>query len=290
MEDESKDIIPREEQVESVAVQASNCPVESVTVYRDRAEVIRNVPFTLNNTGEREIRILSLTESLNPESIRVKGLSTCQILEVSHELILTHDDQISNEAVKDMKKRITELENKQKLLQQQKQRIENQRNHVQKYTESILYGPVPGKGDGVAPARLPVAEATEILDFSFSQMASFDEKINSIEDQNSKLQEEISIVRNDMHKASRAAQGSKLNRSYTVIVLIDATSTPPGDVSIQLTYVVSDTTWTPSYDIRVSLADNSMHMSYFAEVVQSSGEDWMDCQMFLSTSNPSIAA
>lgn len=270
-----------------VAIECTCCPVQSVTVFRDRAEVVRTVPFTISNSGENEIKILNLTESLNPESVRVKGSSDCQILEVSHEITTTQDDKIANATLKEFKTKITLLEYQQKLLTQQRQRIQNQREHVQKYTENILYGPFPGKSEGASLSRIPVSEATEILDFNMSQMGVFDEKMNDIDEQYIKLDDEIRIVRGEMHKVSTAGKKSELNRTYTVTVLVDASTT---SACLLLTYVVSDTTWTPSYDVRVSTTDHVMQMTYYAEVVQSSGEDWNDCNMFLSTSNPSIGS
>jgi hypothetical protein len=274
---------------EPVVIESKYCPVQSVTVFRDRAEVVRSVAFRVSNPGESEIKILNLTESLNPESIRVKGSSDCQILEVSHELTTTHDDKIANETLKEYKAKINLLETQQKLLTQEKQRLDSQRKHVQKYTENILYGPVPAKSEGTGPSRIPVAEATQILEFNMSQMAVFDEKINAVDENYIKLDDDIRILRGEMQKVSTAGKKSELSSTYSVSVLID-TSTNHGDMKIWLTYVVSDATWTPSYDVRVSTADHVMQMTYYAEVIQASGEDWDDCHMFLSTSNPSVGS
>ena len=277
--------------VASTNIQSVDCPVQTVTVFRDRAEVVRRVPFCVDRIGEHEVRILSLTESLNPESIRVNGLSSCQILEVSHELTTVQDDEIANEAIKECKKKITTLENRQTLFIQQKKRLEGQQKHVQKYTENILYGPSPaGKGDSaVGSGRLPISEASEILEFNMTQMSLFDEQINKIDEEHRKVDDEIKIVRSEMNKLSSSRIGRSSNRSYTVSVLVD-TMADSGLVELLLTYVVSDSTWTPSYDVRVSVADSTMQVSYFAEVVQASGEDWKDCHMFLSTSNPSVGS
>lgn len=48
--------------------------VLDVTVYKDRAEVVRLLSFATNQIGALGLRVSNLTNSLNPESIRVKGI------------------------------------------------------------------------------------------------------------------------------------------------------------------------------------------------------------------------
>lgn len=267
--------------MESRIIPGKICPVQSVTVYLDRAEVVRTAAFSTDRVGEHEIRITDLSESLDPESIRIKGLGSSLILEVSHESVLVDDSKIANEPLKELKKKISDLEKQQKSLSLQKQRLKDQQTHIQKYTESMLYGGPKGA------APLPVSEATGILSFNATEMAALDEKISALDEDNSRVGEEIIILRTDLVKSSTASKFG-INNTYTVTVLLDVTQS--GDIAVQLTYVVSNSTWRPSYDIRVSTTTNQMDVSYFADVTQSTGEDWQDCDLFLSTSNPSVGS
>lgn len=47
-----------------------------------------------------------------------------------------------------------------------------------------------------------------------------------------------------------------------------------GEVSLRVSYVVSDASWKPKYDLRVSSANRTMAVSYFGLVQQKTGEDW----------------
>ncbi len=47
-----------------------------------------------------------------------------------------------------------------------------------------------------------------------------------------------------------------------------------GDVQLLVSYVVSNASWTPKYDLRVSSVERTMHVSYFGMVQQNTGEDW----------------
>lgn len=259
--------------------------MQTVTVYRDRAEIIRTAAFSTDKPGEHELKITDLSESLDPESIRIKGICGCQILEVSHELVRVDDSKIANEPLRELKLKVSELEKRQKLLTQQKQRLKDQQRYIEKYTESMLYGATSAKE--VSPSKLPVAEATGILSFNFTEMCALDEKVNQLDEDAIKINEEISMLRAEMVKCSSSAHNDA-NNTYTVAVLLDVGAA--GEVSIQLTYVVSNSTWRPSYDIRVSTITNVMDITYYADVTQCTGETWQDCEMFLSTSNPSIGS
>ena len=46
------------------------------------------------------------------------------------------------------------------------------------------------------------------------------------------------------------------------------------EIKLKVTYVVSNASWTPKYDLRVSSAERSMVVNYFGMVQQNTGEDW----------------
>ena len=45
-------------------------------------------------------------------------------------------------------------------------------------------------------------------------------------------------------------------------------------IQLLVSYVVSNASWTPKYDLRVSSAERTMQVSYFGMVEQNTGEDW----------------
>ncbi|MHC5830784.1 MAG: DUF4139 domain-containing protein, partial [Nostoc sp.] len=46
--------------------------------------------------------------------------------------------------------------------------------------------------------------------------------------------------------------------------------------------------WTPLYDLRFSTTSDIVHLSYLAEITQSSGEDWIGANLTLSTAKPGL--
>jgi uncharacterized protein (TIGR02231 family) len=77
---------------------------------------------------------------------------------------------------------------------------------------------------------------------------------------------------------------------YTALVEIEVSQ--PGDLRIELSYVVSGAGWIPLYDLRL-LEDSdtpTLELGYLAQVSQQSGEDWQEVNLTLSTARPALAS
>lgn len=81
----------------------------------------------------------------------------------------------------------------------------------------------------------------------------------------------------------------RTKRTYFRIVAITVECADPTDAEFELTYQVHRAGWSPSYDVRIQVADTAkptMKVHYFGSIHQSSGEHWNDVQLTLSTAEP----
>jgi len=62
----------------------------------------------------------------------------------------------------------------------------------------------------------------------------------------------------------------------------------PGAATVRLSYLVRGASWEPTYDVRVAPDLTGVRVGFVAQVSQSTGEDWNDAEIMLSTSQPSI--
>ena len=58
-------------------------------------------------------------------------------------------------------------------------------------------------------------------------------------------------------------------------------------VKLKVSYLVSNATWAPSYDVRVQADETRMKLLYYGNISQNSGEDWNNVELVLSTARPS---
>jgi uncharacterized protein (TIGR02231 family) len=71
------------------------------------------------------------------------------------------------------------------------------------------------------------------------------------------------------------------------VAVIEVDVTAPGDLSLDLIYVTTGASWQPLYDLR--LAGDSLEVNYLAQVQQSTGDDWRNVALAVSTAQPAVA-
>ncbi len=62
----------------------------------------------------------------------------------------------------------------------------------------------------------------------------------------------------------------------------------PGAAAVRVGYLVPGADWTPSYDVRVAPDLTGVRVAQVADVRQSTGEDWTDVEVLLSTAQPHV--
>ncbi len=77
---------------------------------------------------------------------------------------------------------------------------------------------------------------------------------------------------------------------YSALVEIEVSQ--PGELTVELSYVITGAGWTPLYDLRLSEAAEKpvLEVGYLAQVSQQSGEAWQDVSLTLSTARPALAS
>jgi uncharacterized protein (TIGR02231 family) len=133
---------------------------------------------------------------------------------------------------------------------------------------------------GGANQNLSVMELKAMADFYRSRLSEIvssrmkeDDKIKKLNERVSKLQQQFN-TQNDMYQR---------NTSEIVVSVSSDVST---NAELEVDYVVSNAGWTPEYDIRAINTKSPMQLNYKANVFQSTGEEWQNVKLRLSTANP----
>lgn len=116
----------------------------------------------------------------------------------------------------------------------------------------------------------------------------FNEKVTALKMQRmdrSKTLESLNRQRTDL---LAQLNGIRSNPSTgEVLVLIDADKATR--VKVALSYLVLNSGWSPSYDIRAKSIKEPLEIVYKANVWQNTQSDWKNVRLKLSTNNPSIS-
>eukprot|EP00037_Helgoeca_nana_P022149 m.225530 g.225530 ORF g.225530 m.225530 type:complete len:646 (-) comp25904_c0_seq1:89-2026(-) len=276
----------------AISISVADTTVTDVTVYVDRAEVTRVVEVTPKHVGPHAIKIKGLTDFADTNSIRVQGEGVAAtILEVSFAKTYGMDEgnkSEHSEKVKDLMEKAKVARAEVARLRAAAMRVEQQDKFLAGFVDTALNG---NAGDGKAPPPQlteNLGKVQEIFEF-------FSTKATSIDAAKRDLQTE----REEAEVASRSAD-QELSKYRS----IHASNKPSNDITVQLTtlsdandrplllkvsYMVRGASWLPSYDLRASVEPASIQLTYFGMVKQSTGEDWINAKVSLSTASPASA-
>jgi uncharacterized protein (TIGR02231 family) len=257
----------------------NSAPVDStisaVTVYTDRAVVTRSATINLPG-GTTELVFANLPQALNERSLQVSGRGTAQALILDVSAKQTYVDFTPNARVK-------ELEDQLKGLGKQMRGIDDRTNLLNAQQASLtqmeaaLFAP-PTKD----VPRPDLTQFTNSLNYLTEQKAKLLTERATLDDQREELQNKINTVQNQLNEL----RGTGGRAFKTVTVRVSAPQA--GSLDVALSYTVPGASWAPSYDARVLSAERAVALGYFGIVRQSTGEDWKDVALTLSTARPGL--
>ena len=83
-------------------------------------------------------------------------------------------------------------------------------------------------------------------------------------------------------------RGFRREEVYQLDVLVEADR--PGTLDLTLEYVMPGASWAPAYDARLDAKGERLEWRYYGVVRQSTGEDWKDVALRLSTARPAAGS
>jgi uncharacterized protein (TIGR02231 family) len=249
--------------------------ISSVTVFLDRARVTREAEAVLP-AGASTLQIPNLPNTLRAESVRVKGRGTgvrIIAIDVSTEYLA----QTPEKSVAELQAQLEALEDRQRGLND-RTAIEDQRV---KMAAALRVSASTDLVKGLAYGRTTIESIDALAKYAAAQDAEARESQRAISLQMKTLVNEIEAVKARLRQVQQPSR--VVRRTIQVEVEADA---PDTKFSFEANYVVGNATWTPLYDAR--LQDDKLDLTYLAMVSQSSGEDWNDVDLSLSTARPAV--
>lgn len=135
-----------------------------------------------------------------------------------------------------------------------------------------------------ANSGLSVAELTKMLDLVKTRLAGLLADKDKLNATLRKTDERLALLRMQLEEEKK----KDFQPGGQLLVKFYAPSATSSDVNIS--YVVPNAGWSPSYDLRVEDLKNPVKLFYKANVYQNSGVKWDKIKISLSTGNPSEGA
>ncbi|MBI5917312.1 MAG: mucoidy inhibitor MuiA family protein, partial [Bacteroidetes bacterium] len=245
--------------------------IEKVTVFLTGGQVTRTGRASIP-TGRSELVFKDVSPNIDKQSIQVKGDGAFSILSVNHQL--NHlQEQVRREE-------ITKLEvEKYRLNGQQKLQAANL--GICKQEEAILQKnqSVAGQQNGISAAEL-----VQVVDFRRKRWTEL--TMQQLEIANKMARTDSILAKLD--KQLTALNQQKDLATSEIIVAVSAKTATEG--KFELSYYVKDAGWFATYDLRVKDVTSPIDLAFKANVRQSSGEDWKDVRLTISSGDPTTNA
>ncbi|MCC5666618.1 mucoidy inhibitor MuiA family protein [Nostoc sp. CHAB 5784] len=251
--------------------------IVAVTVYSDRALVTRRGVVDLTGI-EQELVITPVLDTLETESVRVSGTGTVgvRLMGVSSDRIYTTEPVA--ERVAHLTRQIQQLEAEKRHLQAQVDALALQSSFIaglREKTEEPF-------AQSLSRKNLSLSETLDFLNFLGSQYSEYAIASGECKTQQQELDKQLQALRTSLQKI----QTPHPKESFSLVVGVEVAG--EGEFELELSYLVNRASWTPLYDLRFSTTSDIVHLSYLAEITQSSGEDWIGANLTLSTAKPGL--
>ncbi|MER7277008.1 mucoidy inhibitor MuiA family protein [Dactylosporangium sp. NPDC000244] len=249
--------------------------IVAVTVYPSQARVTRRGRTTLE-AGDQVVEVGPLPLRLDADSIRVSGRGPATVLGV--DLVLRRRDKPSDTtvaAVTEERRRLAaesdEIEDAETVLRQRQAFLIALGERATGAYARALAG-----GD---------AAAESVTAFSATmggELASVLAGIRDLQRRRTEVSDRIAALDRQLRDLDGKREPDVHYASIALAV------SEPGAVELDVSYQVSGAGWRSTYDVR--LTGDTLQLSWFGLVEQSTGEDWPECELALSTARTSGTA
>lgn len=250
-------------QSEEIEIKSS---VKEVTLFLSGAQESRTAKVNIP-AGSSILKFTGLPGNVDPNSIQVRGVSEFTILSLNYRqnhLSQENDDPEINR----LKDSLEKIQFRSEILQAEKSSLNEEKNMMQSNRRLV-------NNNG-----LVIDDMKEISDYTTERIRLIDLRLYQIrkeEEKNATAQQRITAQIQQVVEGRQRATGE---------ILVNVSSKNKINTSVQLNYLTTGAGWRPYYDVRAKEVGGPVELAYKAWVYQSTGTDWENVKLTLSTASP----
>lgn len=241
--------------------------LDAVTVYRQGAEMSHTAKAGLPK-GYSELIITGLSNAIEINSVQIKNSDNVTVMGM----------EFSTDNLKEMIKtpRTKMLEDSLDKLTGEIEKIILNEN----ITTDLLAVLRSNKEIKGTQTGLSVAELIKLMDYYKNKSAELQQELAQLKIKKLKLQgiaQKITLQIEEEEKKNDTSGGS---------LVLQLNCAVPGKYDFVITYITSNAYWNAFYDLKANSTSNPLKLVYRAKVFQTTGIDWKQVKLALSTSTP----
>jgi len=249
---------------------AVDAPITSVTVYSDRARVVRTAQLTVS--GTQRVELPPLRGSVDAASIRVEAegaeVTRVDLRTLSAEALTTSEARKVLDTLDKLDDQLVRVSTERDAASAQLAALQGLRPANNAETER----------DKPLPPRLDPSGWNAATSFLVDTSTRLQARLRELDQRTEQLQREHSRQVRHAQELGTAPREAGLEVAPTL--------SGNGPVKLTLTYVTTNARWYPRYELQLVPEANRVQVSFFGLVSQETGEDWEDAALTLSTALP----
>ncbi|MGH2514740.1 MAG: mucoidy inhibitor MuiA family protein [Ktedonobacterales bacterium] len=253
--------------------------IAGVTVYPDRALVVRHGEMTLDAAGEYALRIGGLPWGISRDSLRATGHGAAGMRIVGVEQAPEYHPAAPEQELARLRDAIVALEQSIAALDERKRMVEEQGGWLRTLGEQSARGLAWSMARGSAKPE----DARGIFAYTAEETQRLSAARQDIQRERDDVNHTLEARRREY---AELGGGQQPDRLAAIVRIAVAT---PGAITVELSYLVAGAGWRPRYDARIETQPPGLHLTQQALVTQHTSELWTQVALTLSTARPAAA-
>lgn len=260
--------------------------ITEVTVYAQGAQLFQKANYSIK-PGISEVIIEGISPYIDQNSLQVKATGSVVILDSKYSLFQPTHTVVNESAIPlKIRREIRQVEDSLKMLGFDLLEIQDEID-VLTTAKSIIANNGTLRNQGKVTDSLNLLK--QAVEYYSSKVLEINKKILALrkrkverEAKKSSLDERLQKLRE--YQENNGIQPESDEPIHRITVTLSAKEIATGKLTIS--YLVENAGWVPRYDLRSDGMTSKINLTYKAQVFQSSGLDWENVRLNISTNNP----
>lgn len=254
--------------------------IGQAVVYNDRCEITRAHKQSYG-PGEYLVKFTDLPACLFDNSVRASGSGSAEAKISGVKVETQYLDTLTNRAYKALEDTLNQLREQVQSLNDRLGLINKETDFLERIKTASTSDSRPREQD---KAPMPsVNQWMSLFGFYDAKHEALNKEVRTLEKSKKTLEQRMDAVQKRLSRISSGGQMTKKTVSVNLAV------ERAGTLDLEVSYMMMGAAWHPVYDIRVTPEGKDVVFSYYGVIYQSTGEDWKDVRVVLSTARPSVS-
>ncbi len=248
--------------------------VINAIIYSDRAKVTRKATVNIKK-GEQKIIFKNLPALLIPDSLQAKGESKANVIFGAIISKQVMSSELTSDREKELNDKLEKLRDEIKSIKAEKKALKSQEDFIRNLSKQANLR----ANEDIAKINLNPEQWSLAAKTIYNEISSISKSIIQQETKEHDINNKIQAIMNELN---RMRTGSR--STYEVTIPLESSTNT--NLEIQLSYQIRNVSWYPLYDARLNTKNGKMDLLQFGAVKQTTGEDWNNIKLTLSTAQP----